>query len=151
MTAQSAASPYVIGTVFVPVSDQDDALAFYRDVLGFEVRADFDYGGGHRWIEVAPPGGGGTVALVPAGEGTAPAGDLARCAFATHDIDALHADLRGRGVRVDAVVAGQGVARPGLVSLDVSVPDPVPRQFFLRDGDGNRFLVVQAPREGPAD
>ena len=37
-----------IGTVIVPVGDQDKALAFYVDVLGFEVRLDGPFGEG-RW------------------------------------------------------------------------------------------------------
>jgi catechol 2,3-dioxygenase-like lactoylglutathione lyase family enzyme len=45
-----------IATVIVPVADQDTALGFYRDTLGFEVRIDGGYGEGQRWIEVAPPG-----------------------------------------------------------------------------------------------
>lgn len=45
-----------VGTVFVPVADQDRALEFYLSKLGFEKRADFPYGEGSRWIEVAPPG-----------------------------------------------------------------------------------------------
>jgi catechol 2,3-dioxygenase-like lactoylglutathione lyase family enzyme len=132
-----------IGTVFVPVSDQDSALDFYVGVLGFEKRVDFDYGGGRRWIEVAPPGASNTVALVPASEGTARGGDETRCAFATADIRSDHALLRDRGVDVDAEIAGTGTSRTGLTSLDVSVPDPVPAQFFFRDPDGNRFLMVQ--------
>ena len=45
-----------IGTVIVPVSDQDRALEFYVGTLGFEKRIDGAYGDGARWIEVAPPG-----------------------------------------------------------------------------------------------
>ena len=33
--------------------------------------------------------------------------------------------------------------RPGLVSLEVIVEDPMPPQFFFRDIDGNRFLIVE--------
>jgi hypothetical protein len=33
--------------------------------------------------------------------------------------------------------------RTWLVSTAVSVEDPVPPQFFVRDPDGNRFLIVQ--------
>jgi hypothetical protein len=33
--------------------------------------------------------------------------------------------------------------RAGLVSLDVTIADPVPSQFFFRDTEGNRFLIVQ--------
>jgi catechol 2,3-dioxygenase-like lactoylglutathione lyase family enzyme len=132
-----------VGTVFVPVSDQERALAFYRETLGFEKRVDFVYGGGLRWIEVAPPGAANTIALVPPGEGTAAGSDRALCAFATADIEGDHATLRASGVEVDAEIAGTGTSRQGLASLAASVPDPVPAQFFFRDRDGNRFLIVQ--------
>jgi catechol 2,3-dioxygenase-like lactoylglutathione lyase family enzyme len=40
------------------VTDQDEALAFYRDVLGFEVRTDVTVPefGNMRWLSVALPG-----------------------------------------------------------------------------------------------
>jgi hypothetical protein len=44
---------------------------------------------------------------------------------------------------VDAEIAGKGRPRSGLVSTQATVPDPVPAQFFFRDGDGNRFLIVE--------
>src|SRR5215217_3927616 len=44
-----------VEAVFVPVADQDRALGFYLDTLGFEKRADFTYGEDTRWMEVAPP------------------------------------------------------------------------------------------------
>ncbi|MBB6120016.1 VOC family protein [Nocardiopsis algeriensis] len=40
---------------FLPHDDPDAALAFYRDILGFEVRKDVGYGG-MRWITVGPVG-----------------------------------------------------------------------------------------------
>jgi catechol 2,3-dioxygenase-like lactoylglutathione lyase family enzyme len=40
---------------FLPHNDPDEALAFYRDTLGFEVRNDVGYGG-MRWITVGPKG-----------------------------------------------------------------------------------------------
>jgi hypothetical protein len=63
-----------IATVFVPVSNQDQALEFYLDKLGFEKRVDFTYGGIHRWIEVAPPGSTNSIALVPPSEGKSAGG-----------------------------------------------------------------------------
>ena len=54
-----------VGTVIVPVSDQDRALEFYVGTLGFEVRIDGAFGDGGRWLEVAPPGAATTLALVP--------------------------------------------------------------------------------------
>ncbi|MCB9594193.1 MAG: VOC family protein [Sandaracinaceae bacterium] len=44
---------------FLPHSDADASLAFYRDTLGFEVRNDVGYGG-MRWITVGPEGQPGT-------------------------------------------------------------------------------------------
>ena len=131
-----------VATVFVPVSDQDRALEFYLDKLGFEKRVDFLYGGIHRWIEVAPPGSINAIALVPPSEGKAVGGDRTYCAFTTTDIESDHKALRARGVDVDAEIARKGTRRAGLVSVEVLVNDPVPPQFFFRDIDGNRFLIV---------
>ena len=39
---------------FLPHNDPDASLAFYRDILGFEVRNDVGYKG-MRWITVGPP------------------------------------------------------------------------------------------------
>ena len=44
-----------IHSSFLPQTDPDASLAFYRDVLGFEVRLDVGYDG-MRWITVGPPG-----------------------------------------------------------------------------------------------
>jgi len=44
---------------FLPHTDPDAALAFYRDTLGFEVRNDVGYGG-MRWITVGPANQPGT-------------------------------------------------------------------------------------------
>jgi catechol 2,3-dioxygenase-like lactoylglutathione lyase family enzyme len=134
-----------VGAVFVPVADQARALRFYLDTLGFEKRADFPYGGGSRWIEVAPPGATNTLALVPPSEGEAVGRDETLCAFQTADIEADHATLHAAGVDVDAEIARTGNDRPGLVSLAASISDPVPPQFFFRDTEGNRFLIVEPP------
>jgi catechol 2,3-dioxygenase-like lactoylglutathione lyase family enzyme len=117
-----------LGTVIVPVTDQDQALEFYLDKLGFEKRVDTPFGKGERWIEVAPPGAATTIAVVSPREGES-AGIETRVAFATKDIDADHADLRGQGVDADEEVMRMG--------------DPVPPMFFLRDPDGNRFLIIE--------
>ncbi len=43
-----------IHSSMLPHTDPDASLAFYRDVLGFEVRLDVGYEG-MRWITVGPP------------------------------------------------------------------------------------------------
>jgi catechol 2,3-dioxygenase-like lactoylglutathione lyase family enzyme len=61
-----------ISTIGLPVIDQDPALAFYRDVLGFAVRVDASLPQlGSRWIMRGLPGTEVTVSLVAAREGTA--------------------------------------------------------------------------------
>jgi predicted enzyme related to lactoylglutathione lyase len=51
---------------FLPHDDPDASLAFYRDALGFEVRADVG-SGKMRWITVGPPGQPSTsILLAPA-------------------------------------------------------------------------------------
>jgi catechol 2,3-dioxygenase-like lactoylglutathione lyase family enzyme len=117
-----------IGTVIVPVSDQDRTLEFFTEKLGFEKGVDLPYGDGYRWLEVAPPGAGTSLAIVPPREGD-PVGIETRIGFATDDVDADRAELRDRGVDVDDEVMRMG--------------DDVPPMFFFRDPDGNSYLIVQ--------
>ena len=143
MSANQPASVSEVGTVFVPVSDQDRAIEFYVDRLGFEKRSDFLYGGDKRWVEVAPRDSAVALALVPPAEGTAAPTTAARCALATNDIDGFVARLRQDGVEVEEV-GRAGSNRRGLLSADVVVADPFPPQCCFCDPDGNRFLLVQA-------
>jgi uncharacterized glyoxalase superfamily protein PhnB len=54
-----------IHACLLPHDDPDASLAFYRDLLGFEVRNDVEYGGMH-WITVGPAGQPGTsIVLYP--------------------------------------------------------------------------------------
>jgi catechol 2,3-dioxygenase-like lactoylglutathione lyase family enzyme len=117
-----------VGTVIVPVSDQDQAIEFYIDKLGFEKRGDTPFGDGERWVEVAPQGAATTIAIIPPREGE-PTGIETRVGFTTDDVDGDHATLRALGVDVDAEVMRMG--------------DPVPPMFFFRDPDGNTFLIVE--------
>jgi predicted enzyme related to lactoylglutathione lyase len=114
-----------IGSVIVPVSDQERALSFYTETLGFEKRMDAPFGGG-RWIDVAPPGAATTIALVEAPEAPVPGIVVS---LATENADDAHATLVARGVDVDAEVIRMG--------------DYVPPMFTFRDPDGNQFRMVE--------
>lgn len=117
-----------IHTIGVPVSDQDKALAFYVDVLGFEKRLDMPVEQlGSRWIEVAPVGFPVTVALIQATEYTEPGREVG-IRFTTADAVALHARLAAAGVTV-----GELLDWPG-----------VPPMFTFRDQDDNGLEIVQA-------
>ena len=116
-----------VGTVIVAVSDQDKAVEFFTQKLGFEKRSDTPYGDGERWVDVAPAGASTTIAVVrPMGD-EQPGGETG-IAFSTTDVDADHAQLRDAGVDVDPEVMRMG--------------GPVPPMFWFRDPDGNRYLVV---------
>src|SRR3712207_3030160 len=56
-----------LGVAMFTVADQDAALAFYTEKLGFEVRGDTRFGENRemRWVEVAPPGSTARLALNP--------------------------------------------------------------------------------------
>ena len=53
-----------IGTVGIPVSDQDKAVEFFTSTLGFEKRLDARIGESFRWVTVAAPGASTSVALI---------------------------------------------------------------------------------------
>ncbi|WNI15505.1 VOC family protein [Actinacidiphila sp. ITFR-21] len=53
-----------LGLVTLVVRDYDEAIAYYRDALGFELREDTPRGDGSRWVVVAPPGARETALLL---------------------------------------------------------------------------------------
>jgi lactoylglutathione lyase len=117
-----------VRTVGISVTDQDQALAFYVDTLGFEKRLDAPIGPGMRWIEVAPSGAATSIALTAGDESTSQAGRAdTGIRFTVPDADAEHAVMRDRGVTVSEVMRWPGV----------------PPMYTVDDPDGNRFYVVE--------
>ena len=45
-----------VAMIAVLVRDYDEAIAWYRDALGFALLEDDDHGDGKRWVRMAPPG-----------------------------------------------------------------------------------------------
>ncbi|MEQ4207296.1 VOC family protein [Actinopolymorpha sp. B17G11] len=116
-----------VRTIGIAVADQDQALKFYRETLGFEVRLD-GMAGDMRWLEVAPPGARVSLALTT-GETTSNRETGIR--FVVPDATTEHAALRTGGVSV-----GELLAWPG-----------VPPMFTFDDPDGNQFVVVEQAEE----
>ena len=119
-----------IGVAMFTVADQDAALAFYTEKLGFEVRSDTPYGEHNemRWLEVAPPGSRARLALNPPMGGEP---GVSAIVLETADVLVEHA-------RLSAI---------GGINLD---PEPMrtpgaPLMFMLRDPDGNTLVVVEEP------
>ena len=117
-----------VRTIGVPVSDQDRALDFYVDKLGFEKRLDVPMGDGRRWIEVGPPSAAVTIALVPSHMGL-PTGVETGIRLTSPDAESLYAALRASGVDADGVLRWEGV----------------PAMFAFRDQDGNGLEIVEQP------
>jgi catechol 2,3-dioxygenase-like lactoylglutathione lyase family enzyme len=124
-----------LGSVPVYVSDQQRALEFYRDSLGFEVVMDVPLGPDARWLVVAPEPGGPEISIFkPEGGGTfgtqshvERVGEPTGYIFFTDDMQATYAMLRDRGVSFAS--------------------EPKQEQWgwqtSFTDPDGNGFLLVQ--------
>ena len=129
--AQSPTTVSNIGVAMFTVADQDAALAFYTQKLGYEVRTDIRFGESDemRWLEVAPPGSNARLALNPPMNAQPGGGG----------IGVETKDVRGEHARLKAI---------GGIDLD---PEPMqtpgaPLMFMVRDPDGNTVVVVeQAP------
>lgn len=116
------------------VSDQDKALAFYRDTLGLEVRADYS-GPEGRFLTVGVPGASVEFVLWPA-HGVRPFADAdaepgvvpGPVVLETGDLKAVFDDLASKGVAFEE-------------------PAPVVYPFGVRatalDPDGNRISLRQ--------
>ncbi|WP_022800137.1 VOC family protein [Deinococcus ficus] len=132
-----------IHETFLPHQDPDATLAFYRDLLGFEVRADVGYAG-LRWITVGPAGQPGTsIVLCPpaADPGVTEAerrmiaemmakGTYAGLNLATPDLDGVFEQLRAAGAEI--------------------VQEPTEQPYGVRDGavrdPAGNLLRIQARR-----
>jgi len=132
-----------IHSSFLPHDDADAALAFYRDVLGFEVRADVGYGG-MRWITVGPADQPGTsIVLEPPGADPGitdderrtiaemmAKGTYARVLLATPDLAATFERLQAS----DAEVVQEPTDQPYGV-----------RDCAVRDPAGNLIRIQERP------
>ena len=117
-----------IGVVMFAVADQDAALAFYTEKLGWDVRGDTRFGenGEMRWLEVAPPGSRARLALNPPMGGEPGGGSIG---VGTADVLGEHARLGEIG---DIDLDPEPMRTPG-----------APLLFMLRDPDGNNIAVVE--------
>lgn len=134
-----------IHSTFLPHDDAEASLAFYRDVLGFEIRNDVGYGE-MRWITVGPPGQPGvSIVLYPPDADPAitddekrmiaemmAKGSYASIMLATPDVDGLFEKVSER-------VQHAG----GEVMQEPTDQDWGMRDFALRDPAGNTVRVQQ--------
>ena len=84
--------------ISIPVRDQDRALAFYVDTLGFTLLTDQPMGPGQRWVEVRPPKGESGVALfTPPGQEDR-IGTFTGISLECDDVQKTYEELVAKGV-----------------------------------------------------
>ena len=112
-----------IGTVGIPVSDQDKAAEFFVGMLGFEKRLDVRMGEGFRSVTVAAPGASTSVALIAGPD----AGTETGIRFLVPEAETEHTAMRQQGIEVGDLLRWPGV----------------PPMFKFQDPDGNTFEIVE--------
>ncbi|MCI3223421.1 VOC family protein [Streptomyces sp. NP-1717] len=126
----------------ITVNDPDEALAFYRDALGFEMRNDVS-SGDFRWVTLGSPTQPGLELVLSephAGRSQADGdalqelltkGVLTQLIFRTDDLDATFEKLRASGAEV----------------LQEPMDQPWgPRDCAFRDPSGNLVRISQEPK-----
>lgn len=128
----------VLSTVFIPVHDPDEALTFYRDGLGLEVRNDVS-ADGLRWVTVGAPGQDVDVVLFPPHGGRSQSeGDELLTLMTQGSLQAAIFRATDLGFTFDSVVnAGADV-----VQEPADRPWGV-RDCAVRDPSGNLVRIAQ--------
>ena len=121
-----------IHSTSVIVSDQEAALNFYVNTLGWEKAMDMTMPnmGGMRWLTVVPPGAKTQLALAHTSwftEGEAKPGSTG-LSLITPDIDATYAELTAKGVKFKSPVEVMPWGDKGT---------------WFYDPDGNEFFLVE--------
>ena len=112
--------------VSIPVKDQDRALKFYTESLGFGIVTDQPMGPGQqRWIELKIPGAATGIALFTADGHQERIGTFQGISFATEDVEKTFAELKANGVEFS-----QGPTK-----------QPWGTFAIFKDPDGNQFVL----------
>ena len=134
----------VIHASFLPHTDPDASLAFYRDTLGFEVRNDVGYAG-MRWITVGPTDQPGTSIVLYPPDATPGITDDERSTIAEMMAKGTYAGillatalLDGTFERVQASDAAEIVQEPTEQPYGV-------RDCAFRDPAGNLVRIQEIP------
>jgi catechol 2,3-dioxygenase-like lactoylglutathione lyase family enzyme len=84
--------------VSIPVKDQDVALAFYTEKLGFQILTDQPFDAEQRWIELRIPSSDTKVVLfTPKGQSDR-IGTFSNVTFMSDDVERSHRELSAKGV-----------------------------------------------------
>jgi catechol 2,3-dioxygenase-like lactoylglutathione lyase family enzyme len=115
-----------ISKVTIPVADQDRALEFYTQTLGFELVNDAPFGPGLRWIELRLPGQNVEVVLFATEGDKKRIGTFQPVLFTAPDIQKEYERLKARGVEF----------------LEAPKKESWGTQCIFKDVDGNSFCLA---------
>ncbi len=112
----------------IPVADQDRALAFYTEKLGFKVRTDAPFNDKQRWIELSLPGAQtGIVLFTPEGQEDR-VGTPVNTSWSVDDIDKTYEELLEKGVEFEGPPEKQGWGS----------------YLLMKDSEGNSIVLSQS-------
>jgi len=121
------------------VPDYDAAIAFYVDLVGFELTEDIDVGGGKRWVRVTPRGAVQGSLLLAKAQGDqqvaaigAQTGGRVGFFLVTDDFARDHGTMQARGVTFE----------------EAPRVEPYGTVAVWRDPFGNRWDLIQWRESG---
>jgi catechol 2,3-dioxygenase-like lactoylglutathione lyase family enzyme len=91
-----------ISVASIPVRNQDAALRFYTEKLGFKVLTDQPFNGKQRWIELLIPGAESKLALFTPEGHESRIGGFQPLTFWCDDVQATSKILKAKGVEFAA-------------------------------------------------
>ncbi|MEH7443063.1 VOC family protein [Bacillus sp. JJ1122] len=120
-----------VGQIMLYVNNQDEAVNFWTEKVGFSVISEEDNGQGMRWIEIAPTKDAETSIILHNKEFVAkmsPGVNLGTPSllFFSENLDQLHSDLSNKNITVGEIVTM-----------------PSGRVFNFADGEENYFAVME--------
>ncbi|MBY0507848.1 MAG: VOC family protein [Bryobacteraceae bacterium] len=109
----------------IPVRDQDRALAFYTEKLGFQILTDQAFNDQQRWIELTIPGATTGIALFTPEGHEDRVGTFVNTSWEVDDIGRTYEELTAKGVQMSGP------------------PERQPWGSFLRmtDSEGNTIIL----------
>lgn len=113
--------------VSIPVADQNRALDFYTDKLGFTIITDQPFNEKQRWIELRVPKAETRVVLfTPPGE-EGRVGSFMNMSYSCDDIEKSYEELKARGVEFEGALEKQ----------------PWGTYAIFKDSEGNSFVLSE--------
>jgi len=111
--------------ISIPIADQNRALDFYTEKLGFTIITDQPFDEKQRWIELRVPKADTRVVLFTAEGEEKRVGTMMNMSYECDDIDKTYEELKARGVEFEGAPEKQ----------------PWGTYAIFKDSEGNRFVI----------